>query len=189
MISTNTIPQSLFTIVTIFYILGTQFHASLALPSSVQDPRQYLPLSFENLVEDLTKHRNIQPNVATIGRTASGHIDIQKIQFAIAPKITATVDIVNFLNLRKSIHAMSKRDEVAVRLWNWAKKMGDRKDILKRILLDDVTARDNDNDVTMTATGAPLISTTESTVSTTLSMADKVLRSHRSKHGLRIHNW
>ncbi|KAI1703928.1 hypothetical protein Ddc_16359 [Ditylenchus destructor] len=180
MISTNAIPQSLFTIVTIFSFMAIQFHASIALPPTVQDPRQYLPLSFGNWVEDLTKHRSIQPTIATIGRTASGHVDIPKMPFAIAPKITGAADIANFINLRKSIHAMSKRDEVAVRLWNWAKKMGDKKGLLKQILFDEVTTMSPD---------AHVLSTTESTVSTTLSMAEKVLRAHRSKHGLRIHRW
>ncbi|KAI1704042.1 hypothetical protein DdX_14543 [Ditylenchus destructor] len=142
----------------VFIFLAALLRTTHALPPNVQQWRQYLPFSFE---------------IATV---SPKDLATTTILPAETPRFSNPSEQVYFQKFKNAIRVESKRGDVAVKLWNWAKGMNAKNSQPN----EDFTFDSIDN----------MESTTESsTVQRTENVAEKAVRSHRSMHRLRIHRW
>ncbi|KAI1703931.1 hypothetical protein Ddc_16362 [Ditylenchus destructor] len=146
-----------------------------ALPPNgrVQHWERYFPFSSENLLRHVVIHDNSDSKTIPKPMVQPGAID------NLRPMITDAIDIKNFILLKNFIQLKSKRDDVAVKLWNWAKTLN-AKNPQPNMDMDFDRADGMLSDLEPTTTQRP---------TKTESMSEKVTRSHKFRHSLRLHRW
>ncbi|KAI1703927.1 hypothetical protein Ddc_16358 [Ditylenchus destructor] len=162
---------SAITLVICYFSLAC-IQSGLALPPNIQHYRQYLPLSFGNWNSPESSHPKIRR------RTIIMPMNLENNPTTIAPaeipKIPEEVNLNQFLD-EHSIKSSRKtrRNNAAIKLLNLAK-----------ILYGTKYSIGDHNTTLMTTTESSAVRTTK-----TMSMAEKVLRSHKYRHSLRLHKW
>ncbi|KAI1703929.1 hypothetical protein Ddc_16360 [Ditylenchus destructor] len=144
---------------TVFIFLASLLRTTHALPPNVQQWRQYLPFSIESA------------NAALKDMTTTTILPAE------TPRFSDPSDEVYFQKFKKSLQVSSTRGDIAVKLWNWAKRMN-----AKNPQPNEDIAFDTAETVESATTESPIIQRTEN-------VAEQVVRSHRSMHRLRIHRW
>ncbi|KAI1704041.1 hypothetical protein DdX_14542 [Ditylenchus destructor] len=164
----------LYSLLTLIYLfcLEQTIHA-LPPNGRVQQWERYFPFSSGNSVDSLSRHVTIH------GKSDSKSISEPIVIEDQRPIITDAIDIKNFCILKNYIQLKSKRDDVAVKLWNWAKNLNAK---------NPQPNMDMDFDGT-NGTMSDLEPTTIQSPTKLVGMAEKVLQSNRFRHSLRLHQW